>query len=209
MTAVARPAGRPKMTRDEVLALVQRRHIDFRPEAALAEAGLMVVGIRGYYRDGLGAPGRNDRGIYDDALFLILPSGGMLAVNANTDPSRVRKGSGTGAGKGMARLNPGVWPVYRFDVHRRGTASGHEALCQRAGPVSVTRDGVDGEYQDRGDFGINIHRGGVTTTSSEGCQTIPPDQWGGFIDAAMAAARKASPAAWRKKAVTYVLLEGV
>lgn len=208
MTA-ARPSTRPKMTRDEVIALVERRHVDVDVEAVVRDVGLMVVGVRGYYRDSLGAPGANDRGIYDDALFLILPGGGMLACNANTDPSRVRKGSGTGAGKGMARLNPGVWRVYQFDVHRRGTASGHEALCQRAGPVSVTRDGVDGDYVQTGDFGINIHRGGNTTTSSEGCQTIPPDQWEGFIAAATKAARERRPGGWRKAVVTYVLLEGV
>lgn len=205
MTPAARPAGRPKMTRDEVLALVARRHIDFSPEAALAEAGLLVVGIRGYYRDGMGAPGRNDRGIYDDALFLILPGGGMLASNANTDPSRVRKGVGFGASKGMARLNPGVWPVYRFDKHR----GQYEALCQRAGHVTVTRDGVDGDYEQTGDFGINIHKGGVTTTGSEGCQTIPPDQWEQFIGEAAKAARAKWPNSWRRHVVTYVLLDGV
>ena len=77
---------------------------------------MIVVGVRGYYRDTMGAPGVNDRGIYDEAIFLHTPSA-TVAFNGNTDPSRVKKGSGTGARKGMASLNPGVWKVHRFDLH--------------------------------------------------------------------------------------------
>jgi lysozyme len=113
--------------------------------------------------------------MYDDALFLVSPEA-FVAFNANTDPSGYRKGRGTGAGKGMASLNPGVWPVYRFDLHN----GQYLALCQRAGTVTVTRDGRP-PYPDTGMFGINIHRGGETGTSSEGCQTIPPKQWDLFL----------------------------
>jgi lysozyme len=38
-----------------------------------------------------------------------------------------------------------------------------------------------GDSEETGRFAINIHRGGNTATSSEGCQTIPPAQWPAFI----------------------------
>lgn len=202
MTA-ARPAGRPKASRAEVMARVAQRH-----GAHLLKLtdGVLIVGVRGYYRDTLGAVGRNDRAIYDDAIFVVTPDA-FVAFNANTDPSGYRKGSGTGAGKGMASLNPGVWPVYRLDMHRRGAKGQHEALCQRAGPVTVTRDG-DPPYEDRGMFGINIHRGGWNTTSSEGCQTLPPDQWPAFIALVTDQVKRVAGATWRRETLTYVLLEG-
>lgn len=172
MTAVARPRGRPKFTREEVLALVERRH----PGERLP--GVIVVAVRGYYRDTLGMIGVNDRGIYDDAIFLLTPTR-FLAFNANADPSRGRKGQGTGAGKGMARLKPGLWRSHRLGKHK----GQYLALIQTGGKVTVIRDGVDGDYEDTGYFGINVHKGGISTTSSEGCLTIPPDQWPEFINA--------------------------
>lgn len=192
MSPVARPAAPPRATRADVVAMVAKAY----PDAQLPE--VYVVGVRGYYRDGLGKVGVNDRGIYDDAIFVLAP-GIFAAFNANTDPSRVRKGKGTGAGKGMAVLKAGVWPAYELGLHR----SKYEALVQRAGTVTVIRDGTDGDYEQTGWFGINIHKGGVTTTGSEGCQTIPPDQWETF----MSTVRRALSAA-RQTRVTYVLLEG-
>jgi lysozyme len=197
MTA-AIPAARPRMSRADLVALVRRRH----PEV-LFDGRMVIVGVRGYYADTLGVPGVNDRGMYDDALFLIAPDA-FMAFNANTDPSRVRKGSGTGAGKGMASLKPGAWPVYRFDLH----SGKYLALCQRAGRVTVIRDGTP-PYPETGMFGINIHKGGINTTSSEGCQTIPPAQWPAFIAAAQDQAKRLYGAAWRGEVLTYVLLEGV
>jgi len=202
MTA-ARPAARPKMSRSELLGRVLAVH----PDRGLLNAPLLIVGVRGYYRDTMGAVGRNDRAVYDDAIFVVTPDA-FVAFNANTDPSGYRKGKGFGAGKGMASLNPGVWPVYRLDVHKRGAKGAHEALCQRAGVVTVTRDG-DPPYPETGMFGINIHRGGWGSTSSEGCQTIPPDQWPAFIATVTDQAKRIAPAGWRREVIPYVLLEGV
>lgn len=162
---------------------------------------VVVVGIRGYYKDNMGAPGVNDRGIYDDAIFLV--TGQITAAyNANTDPTSYRRGKGFGATKGMATLSPGAWPVYRFAVHRES----YVALCQRSGPVLVTRDGSP-DYTDLGYFGINIHRGGYKTTSSEGCQTIHPTQWSSFIELAKDQSKRYFGANWRSRTVMYVLLE--
>jgi lysozyme len=51
---------------------------------------------------------------------------------------------------------------------------------RQAGPVTITRDGITGT-ETKTDPGlwpwIDIHKGGYNTTSSEGCQTIHPDQW--------------------------------
>ena len=192
------PAARPRMSRAELTAVVRRRL-----PGVLFEGRMTIVGVRGYYSDTMGIPGVNDRGIYDDAIFIVAPDA-FMAFNANTDPSRGRKGSGRGANKGMAQLVPGVWPVYRFDLH----SGQYLALCQRAGPVTVLRDGSP-DYADRGMFGINIHRGGVRTTSSEGCQTIPPAQWPAFIAAAQDQAKRLHGASWKAETYTYVLLEGL
>jgi lysozyme len=102
----------------------------------------------------------------------------------------------------MATLKTGIWFVHRFDLHR----GKYLALCQRAGDVSVTRDGVP-PYDDTGMFGINIHKGGYNTTSSEGCQTIHPSQWESFIALATDQAKRFFGDKWKKTTVPYVLVE--
>jgi hypothetical protein len=194
MTA-ARPAARPRLSRDDVVARVKAAY----PNEPLP--AVFVVGIRGYYLDSLGAVGRNDRGVYDDALFVVTPET-FAAFNGNTDPSRVRAGQGTGAGKGMARLKAGFWRAHHLGMHKAASPTGHPALVQRAGEVTVIRDGKAGDYEETGWFGINIHKGGVTTTSSEGCQTVPPDQWPAFY-----AAVRAALTSYRQTVLPYILLE--
>jgi lysozyme len=132
-----------------------------------------LVGIRGYYRDTMGAKGKNDRSIYDDAIILVSPNV-HAAFNANVDPAAY--GRNPRNNKGYASLKPGVW---RYKIGQHGISRGnpYKALVQAA-PVTVARDGGKDET---GWFGINIHRGGVTHTNSEGCQTIPPAQWPAFI----------------------------
>lgn len=163
---------------------------------------VVVVGIRGYYKDTMGAPGVNDRGIYDDALFLDSPDA-FVAFNGNTDPSAYRAGQGTGANKGMASLNPGLWYAHGFGQHK----GKYLALCQRLGEVTVTRDG-NPPYTDTGYFGINIHKGGYQTTSSEGCQTIHPDQWNGFISLVTDQAKRYHGTRWDKVVIPYLLIDG-
>ncbi|WP_439471319.1 hypothetical protein [Brevundimonas sp.] len=198
------PRDRPKLTRLELHAALVGRF----GAAEVKRLGwgdtLIIVGVRGYYRDTMGVVGENDRGLYDDALFLVGPSE-FEAFNGNTDPSKFRPGRGDGAGKGMASLKPGIWPAFQFGKHKQQ----YEALVQTAGKVTVVRDGLDGAYERTGYFGINIHRGGNTTTSSEGCQTIPPDQWPRFIQRATQIGKAVFGARFRTEPVTYVLLDGL
>ena len=154
--------NKPNLHKDVIEGIIKKYEVD-------REAyPVVMVGIRGYE---LGAK-KNKRGVYDDALFICSPTS-FLAVNGNTDPSRYRKGRGKGSQKGMASLNLGMW-WYKTGIHNGSNP--HPAFRQ-AGEVIVTRDGIDGNYEDRGMFGINIHRGGNNGTSSLGCQTVIPAQW--------------------------------
>ena len=189
------PNSKPRMSYSELKPRVEAAGL------TVAAHPLFVAGVRGYYSNSMGGPG-NDSGIYDDAIFLVSPDH-FSSYNANTNPSSERKGHGFGAAKGRARLQPGVWNVYQFDIH--GGSVPHFALCQRGGAVRVMRDG-NPNYPDQGRFGINIHRGGRLSTSSTGCQTIHPSQWDGFINAAVDQAKRFNGAKWRTTNVPYVLL---
>lgn len=196
------PASRPQMTRAFAEAFVRGQGV---------HDVVVVFGRRGYFRDTMGARGANDRNAYDDAIALLAP-GRFLTFNANTDPSRQE-----GTTPGLATLEPGVW-IYRVGTHGMShpPEQRYTALVE-AEPVVVRRDGtahyaggVDhpsyghclGGGLWRGMFGINIHRGGVTTTSSLGCQTIHPGQWGEFITAVHDELRQAGQAR-----VAYVLTD--
>ena len=193
--AAAVPASRPKITADEV----RGRIASFGVDRSLHP--IVVVGLRGYYGDSLGAPGVNDRGLYDDALVIDAPES-FGTFNGNTDPSRQRPGHGTGSNKGIASLNPGLWYVHRFDLHN----DRYLALCQRLGQVTVTRDG-NPPYPDTGMFGINIHKGGYNTTSSLGCQTVHPDQWPAFIALAVDQAKRWHGSRWDRVVIPYLLMD--
>lgn len=182
------PDGRPSRTRDwvEKIVAVASPH--------LRSTKFCLVGCRGYYLDSMGKPKENDRGLYDDAVFLVGP-GIFVSFNFNTDPTSYRKGMGHGTKKGMATLDPGVW-WYKKGLHK----GKYHALVQ-ADHVFVTRDGAPA-YRDSGMFGINIHKGGIKTTSSEGCQTLPPDQWNSFIELTFLQMKK-----FDQKEIAYILVE--
>ena len=157
------PKDRPRIERKTTEQLLASRKVS---------DPVCLVGIRGYYRDTMGAVGKNDVGLYDDALVVVSPNV-HAAFNASVDPTRL--GWNAKAKKPMAQLKPGV---YRYKIGQHGISRGnpYKALVQ-AGPVTVMR----GDSEETGRFAINIHRGGNTTTSSEGCQTLPPAQWPAFI----------------------------
>lgn len=152
-----------------------------------------LLGVRGYYRDSMGKKNVNDREIYDDAIFSVGPKNYFQSFNFNCDPNGYRRGHGKlDSTKGLASLEAGVYRVHVIDIH--GGSVPHRALCQRKGVVSVLRDAdskvpekdiilLDGyrTYREQGNFGINIHRGGANSTSSAGCQTLPPTQWDEFF----------------------------
>lgn len=180
------PNSRPQLPAADVRKIVS---------AKTSVKAPLLLGIRGYYRDSMGQPGANDRGIYDDAMFLVTADQ-VTAFNANTDPSIRRKR--------IASLRPGVW-AYETGFHGISRGNPYPALRQ-AGDVTVIRDDLGGEFT--GQFAINIHRGGVNSTSSEGCQTIPPSQWREFIGAVYGALGVPAGAegAKRRKKIVYVLV---
>ena len=159
------PPARPKQKKDATLRTVKAHKV---------EDPVVLVGVRGYYSK-MGPTKANDRAIYDDALILVSSGGDVHATfNANVDPAAF--GKNRKIGKGYASLKPGVWR-YRLGKHGIRSGNPYKALVQ-AEPVTVQRDGG---VEETGWFGINIHRGGNRSTSSEGCQTVPPAQWNAFI----------------------------
>jgi hypothetical protein len=110
--------------------------------------------------------------------------------------------------KGVARLVPGQYRgVWIIDKHQ----GKYEALCQRAGNVTVWRDGnrdliFEEKVTDTGMFGINIHKAGQDSTWvenwSEGCQVFKRVK---DFDVFMSICKKASKI-WGNK-FTYTLIE--
>ena len=163
------PSSRPQWSRVKVLQTIAANSAGIRPTDRFA-----LLAVRGYYRDSMGQPGANDRAIYDDAFFLteLDPAGDgfFRSYNANTDPSRFRPG--------IATLCPGV---HRYKKGLHGISRPNPYLAFRPATkdeaLPVTRDG---DPNPRPGIAINIHCGSYNSTSSEGCQTLPPDQWAGF-----------------------------
>lgn len=159
------PISTPKLALKEVEAIINKAKKSGNKNIYPDDV-VFVVAIRGYRKKSMGDPTKNDRGIYDDAIFIVSPSH-FSSWNANVDPGAFRKG--------IANLKEGIWR-YRPGPHgitfnRPGYP--YPAFVQAA-PVTVVRDCVG---DDTGWFGINIHRGSNNSVSSLGCQTLPPKIW--------------------------------
>lgn len=146
--------SRPKTTRSEIEHILALKCV---------QGKVVVVGVRGL-------SGKNQIGIYDDGIFIVTPTN-FWGYPANVDPS-VHKHSIASLKPGKYLYKPGPHGV---TFHREGYP--YPAFVQ-ADQVVVRRDGQSGDY--KGWFGINIHRGGRTSTSSAGCQTVPPNLWDDF-----------------------------
>ena len=176
------PPSRPQQAKSKTQALLTKARVD---------DAVALVGIRGYYRDSMGEVGKNDRGIYDDAIFLVSPNA-YATFNANTDPSIRRAG--------IAVLKPGVHR-YRKGKHGLSKPGGGYPAFRPANPAEslpVTRDGQG----DSMGIAINLHKGGYNTTSSEGCQTIYPSQWPAFVSLVYSEMDRAG-----QKTIPYLLVE--
>lgn len=179
------PNSRPKMSRSDVINLINGFDLD----AYI----LKLIGIRGYYKQTMGNPVKNDRGIYDDAIFLLSPDA-FISYNANTDPSIFRPG--------VASLKANQTVLYKFGLHGISGAHPYEAFRQYS-RVTVIRDGI-GEVTDTAEnpFWIDIHKGSYNSTSSLGCQTIYPSQWESCLLTAKDQARRN-----KQTIIPYTLLE--
>lgn len=164
------PPERPNVTRNAVELLLKRKGFD----KLIKQGDVSLVSIRGYYLDSMGKKGKNDLNMFDDMACWLWPMG-FAAFNFNVDPTRF--GWNANAGKYMAQLCPGIW-----DFVMRKHKGQYDAFGQGDNPVAVYRRDSGGKVVEveEGLFGINIHRSGVNSTSSEGCQTVPIPQWDTF-----------------------------
>lgn len=164
------PAKRPQQS-GKLSRAALAKFIELVPEDARRNA-VTVLAVRGYYLNSMGKEAANDRGCYDDAIFVITPEE-VFNFNANTDPSRYDRG--------IAQLKSRQAVRYRPGLHGFSRKDGPYPAFRQDSNITVIRD-EKGEESDSPDhrFWINLHRGGVTTTSSLGCQTVPPHQWNEF-----------------------------
>jgi lysozyme len=173
------PKSTPKQSKEKSLSMIKKAGIT---------ASVVLLGIRGYYSETF-PPAGNQRGIYDDAIFVVSPEA-YVSFNANTDPTVYRKG--------IASLVPGVH-IYKKGKHGISKGPGYPALRpatkNEALPVYRDGEGISIGYH------INIHRGGKST-SSLGCQTIPPSQWDSFISLVYDQMDRFS-----QKTIPYLLIE--
>jgi hypothetical protein len=178
----------PNLSREQVLGL---------PGVADLAAAPAIIGIRGFFDQ----PDHNQRGVYDDAAFFIGPAKeDFKAFNWNTDPTITKPG--------MAVLQPGTYDwkkglhgIHHLDLSKRKDMAVYDWLLQHVGqdhpdpayrltywafrqasPFTVLRDGKTAPETvvDPASWPwIDGHHGGLGT-SSEGCQTVPLEQWQEF-----------------------------
>ena len=164
------PRFRPQQKESVTRAIV--RKFDFLIPEEARDDEVQVVAVRGYYAETFGPDASNDRNVYDDAIFVIEP-GGVHNFNGNTDPSKFRRG--------IAKLKAPQAVRYKPGLHGFKRRNGPYPAFRQNSDITVIRDktGEDTDSEN-GRFWINLHRGGNTTTSSLGCQTVPPHEWTEF-----------------------------
>lgn len=167
------------MKRSDVLAHLKVWKLDLDKEGVLL-VGFRTAGI-GIYNDKLVWIGKEEHEFYE--------------YDANTDPSRYYERVATLVGDRVY--------TYKIGKHGYNRPEGPYDAFRQAAPVMVDRyrNGRSYQREPLADT-INIHRGGETTTSSAGCQTLPPELWNSFREVGYALLKKYG----RQKGFKYLLL---
>lgn len=167
--------------------------------------------VRGYRATSMGPTPLNDPGIWDDLIALVTPHS-FHAINANTDPSRY--GWNPGVGKPYGILQPGVWWWYP-GPHKGHTPAFRQADDSETGrKLGFPHDGKffvercwgrndPRNYHEWGHQQVNIHLGGINSTSSWLCLTVPPQGGEQFLQRAWDSLK-----AYKQKVIPGVLIEG-
>lgn len=153
------PGSKPNITREQAEKVISAKGHPVDIEH------VVVLAVRGYYSTTF-APIGNNRGVFDDAVCIITDNV-FGTFNFNTDPSVYKKG--------IATMKPGV-VKYRQGIHGLSWLKGrYEAFrpATKGELVPVTRDGSTAT--NLLGQALNIHWG-----RSEGCQTLPYEQWATF-----------------------------
>ncbi len=200
----------PKLTREEAIALALKGWRADGHEGDLPP--VFMLAVRGYWPRSMGPTPGNDFGFWDDAFFLVTPTG-FFAKPANTDPSRI--GWNPGVDKPFGVLQPGVWEFYP------GPHKGIAGCFRQADNAAVAKKyGIphEGKFKVMRTWGrndprnfiewghqqVNIHPGSRSGTSSWLCLTLPPDYALNFLARAKTAIDKAG-----LRTLKVVLVEGV
>lgn len=160
------PKFRPQQ-KDIISTATVEKFLHLVPDGRRGDA-VKILAVRGYYTNSLGEKGVNDRNLYDDAIFIIEPNG-VHNFNGNTDPSVYRRN--------IAKLDAPQAVRYVPGPHGFSRKRGPYPAFRQDSECTIIRDRTG---EDTGMFWINLHRGGNNTTSSAGCQTVPPHQWNEF-----------------------------
>lgn len=150
---------KPQQGREETIALLA----DLLKQLPEEDYPLVAFGIRAYYRDSMGKPGVNDRGIWDDANGWLERTGDkMYAIFvANCDPTVAHR-------KGVGSIHAPQIVHFKIGLHK-----GRQAFRQAA-PMLVVRDDI-GTVIAPVDCAFNWHDSLSEGTSSLGCQTNPKE----------------------------------
>ncbi len=161
------PKERPKATIEDIkrYAAEQKVELDF------SDTPAYIIARRHYYSK------MQKNGNYACACFVVWRENGEIKhqnFNFNTVPQKLNPKAVQG--KGAATLERGVW------WYKKGLHKGKEDGLRQSAPVMVYRVGVQKEGVYELKDSLNFHSGGVRSTFSEGCQTLPPSQKKEFIE---------------------------
>ncbi len=200
----------PKLTRAEAVAVALKGWRADGNEGDLPKVFNLVV--RGYRPKSMGPTPENDYGFWDDAHFLVTPTG-FYPRTGNADPSRI--GWNPGVDKPFGVLQPGVWyfypgphkgvrPAFRqadnAEVAKRyGIPHEGKFKVLRMWGRNDPRNAIEWGYQQ-----VNIHPGSRNGTSSWLCLTLPPDTATNFLQRATDEIAKHG-----QRTLPVILVEGI